>query len=386
MNWRELIGIKSFSELIDDARLKLAAGDSKITNWTVGGVFRTLVEVCCWGLAQLYSLLLTVIPMGFLEYATGKWLDLKAADVDVARRIAVKTQGRVLFSRNGETDDLNMVVVISAGSIVKTNILDDGKELRYFVTQEMILASGETSIAVPVEAEFAGSAYNVGDGYIRVLVTHIPGIDAVTNSADWLTLEGADEESDQSLRERYKLRWHELSTGSTAKAYESWAYTIPGVIDVSVDDSHPRGDGTVDVIIASTKGAPTEALKQSVKDYIDTKRPECSDVQVLSPVLKTVDLDITLFLFPDRGESEVVKTAAETVIQKFFFYHDDDDAIEAQKIGDDYLNARIIRYLMAIQHVFNVRINSPAADVVVARSELATVGTININIERATET
>lgn len=386
MNWRELIGIKSFSELIDDARLKLAAGDSKITNWTVGGVFRTLVEVCCWGLAQLYSLLLTVIPMGFLEYATGKWLDLKAADVDVARRIAVKTQGRVLFSRNGETDDLNMVVVISAGSIVKTNILDDGKELRYFVTQEMILASGETSIAVPVEAEFAGSAYNVGDGYIRVLVTHIPGIDAVTNSADWLTLEGADEESDQSLRERYKLRWHELSTGSTAKAYESWAYTIPGVIDVSVDDSHPRGDGTVDVIIASTKGAPTEALKQSVKDYIDTKRPECSDVQVLSPVLKTVDLDITLFLFPDRGESEVVKTAAETVIQKFFFYHDDDDAIEAQKIGDDYLNARLIRYLMAIQHVFNVRINSPAADVVVARSELATVGTININIERATET
>ncbi|WP_298563425.1 baseplate J/gp47 family protein [uncultured Phascolarctobacterium sp.] len=386
MNWRELIGIKSFSELIDDARLKLAAGDSKITNWTVGGVFRTLVEVCCWGLAQLYSLLLTVIPMGFLEYATGKWLDLKAVDVDAKRRIAVKTQGRVLFSRSGEIDDLNMVVVISAGSIVKTNILDDGKELRYFVTQEMILASGETSIAVPVEAEFAGSAYNVGDGYIRVLVTHIPGIDAVTNSVDWLTLEGADEESDQSLRERYKLRWHELSTGSTAKAYESWAYTIPGVIDVSVDDSHPRGDGTVDVIIASTKGAPTEALKQSVKDYIDTKRPECSDVQVLSPVLKTVDLDITLFLFPDRGESEVVKTAAETVIQKFFFYHDDDDAIEAQKIGDDYLNARLIRYLMAIQHVFNVRINSPAADVVVARSELATVGTININIERATET
>lgn len=41
---------------------------------------------------------------------------------------------------------------------------------------------------------------------------------------------------------------------------------------------------------------------------------------------------------------------------------------------------------MAIQHVFNVRINSPVADVVVARSELATVGTININIERATET
>ena len=189
MNWRELIGIKSFSELIDDARLKLAAGDSKITNWTVGGVFRTLIEVCCWGLAQLYSLLLTVIPMGFLEYATGKWLDLKAADVDVTRRIAVKTQGRVLFSRSGETDDLNMVVVISAGSIVKTNILDDGKELRYSVTQEMILASGETSIAVPVEAEFAGSAYNVGDGYIRVLVTHIPGIDVVTNSADWLTLE-----------------------------------------------------------------------------------------------------------------------------------------------------------------------------------------------------
>lgn len=40
-----------------------------------------------------------------------------------------------------------------------------------------------------------------------------------------------------------------------------------------------------------------------------------------------------MILFPDRGESEVVKTAVESVIQKFFFYHDDGDDIEAQKLA-----------------------------------------------------
>ena len=263
---------------------------------------------------------------------------------------------------------------------------NDGNELRFFTTENVVIPAGTASLEVPVKAEFDGAAYNVGQGYIRVLVTHIPGIDAVTNAADWLVEEGADQESDAALRKRYKLRWNELATGSTALAYESWAYQVPGVMDVAVNDSNPRGDGTVDVIIASPAGEPTEVLRNTVKAYIDTRRPLCSDVQVIGPTLQTVDLDITLYLYPDRGSLTDARTEAERILQKFFTMTDGETDVEAQRIGDDFIRARLISHLMGIQDVFNVVLTSPVDDISVAVDELASRGTVVLQVERATET
>ncbi len=383
MKWDELIGTKSFAELVTESRKKLGASNSKITNWTVGGVFRTLVETCCWCVSQLYTLLEKVVPMGFLDYSTGTWLEFKAADVGLTRRTAKQATGKVIFSRQADVD---RAVSIPSGSIVKTEMQNDGNELRFFTTENVVIPAGTESVEVPVRAEFEGAAYNVGEGYIRVLVTHIPGIDAVTNSESWLLSEGVDAESDVALRKRYRLRWNELSTGSTALAYESWAYQVPGVMDVAIDDNHPRGPGTVDVIIASPAGAPTETLKQQVKEYVDTRRPLCSDVLVMGPVLKTVDLDITLLLYPEKGSIADARTDAEAVIQKFFTMTDNETDVEAQKIGDDFIRARFIRHLMEIQDVINVVLNSPASDISVAVNELAARGTVSLRVERAAET
>ncbi|MBP3812306.1 MAG: baseplate J/gp47 family protein [Acidaminococcaceae bacterium] len=383
VNWGDMIGSKTFSELVTESRRKLGTSNSKITNWTIGGVFRTLVETACWCVSQLYSLMEKVVPMGFIEHATGRWLDLKVAEVGLVRRQAKRAKGMVIFSRTG---NLGRAVKIPSGSIVKTEMQDNGQELRYFTTENVILPAGEASLNVSVQAEFEGAAYNVGEGYIRVLVTHIPGIDAITNVAEWIAEEGVDVESDEALRKRYKLRWHELSTGSTALAYQSWAYQVPGVMDVAIDDNHPRGPGTVDVIIASPAGSPTDALKREVKSYIDTRRPLCSDVVVMGPTLKPVDLDITLLLYPERGSLADTRTEAEQILQKFFTMTDEETDVDAQKIGDDFVRARLIRHLMEIQDVFNVVLTSPSADITVAVHELASRGTLDLKIERATET
>lgn len=383
VNWGELIGTKTFSELVTENRKRLGQSNSKITNWTIGGVYRTLVETACWCASQLYTLLEKVVPMGFLDSSTGTWLELKAADVGLERRSAQQAIGKVLFSRQTDTD---RAVSIPSGSIVKTEMQDDGNELRFFTTENVVIPAGTESLEVAVKAEFAGAAYNVGEGYIRGLVTHIPGIDSVTNTADWLIEEGVDVESDAALRKRCKLRWNELSTGSTALAYESWAYQVPGVMDVTIDDNHPRGPGTVNVIIASPAGAPTEALKQDVKDYIDTRRPLCSDVQVSGPDLKTVNLDITLLLNPNHGLLADARTEAESIIQMLFTMTDDEKDVEALKIGEDFVRARLIRHLMGIQDVINVTLTSPAADIPVTIYELASMGTLSLAVERAAET
>ena len=65
---------------------------------------------------------------------------------------------------------------------------------------------------------------------------------------------------------------------------------------------------------------------------------------------------------------------------------DDETDVDAQKIGDDFVRARLIRYLMEIQDVFNVVLTSPADDIPVAVNELASRGTLQLTVERARET
>ena len=380
MNWKDLIAAKDFDELVTEARLRLGSLNSGITNWVIGGVLRTLVELCCYGLAGLYALLVKVLPMGFVKFATGKWLDLWADSVNIERRKAKKAVGFVVFGR----DEPGGVVKIPARSIVKTETTASGQELRYFTETEIMLQTGEMSALVPVIAEIEGAFWNVGASYIRVLVTHIPGIDWVRNEADWLTSEGIDEEEDESLRNRYYLRWEELSTGSTAGAYESWTLRVYGVIDVKIVDDHPRGDGTVDVIITGPNGLPSEALKTDVKSYIDTRRPLCSDTLVKGPDEKRIDLDIVLYLHPQRGDELEIKQAAEAVLQDFFVKRKG-AVIEAQKIGQDFVSARLIRYLMGIESVVNAKIISPAEDLLIEKSEMAMRGNLAIGLERVIE-
>ena len=106
----------------------------------------------------------------------------------------------------------------------------------------------------------------------------------------------------------------------------------------------------------------------------------------IGPTLQPVDLDITLYLYPDRGSLTDARTEAERILQKFFTMTDGETDVEAQKIGDDFIRARLISHLMGIQDVFNVVLTSPADDISVAVDELASRGTVDLQVERATET
>jgi uncharacterized phage protein gp47/JayE len=270
MDWKALIGAKSFDELMAEAQQRLTDKNSGITNWNNGGIFKTLTAVAVQGLADFFVLLVDkIVPMGFIDYAKGVWLDLKVKEVSIERRQAKKAVGIVTFGR----DVAGPAKVIPAGSIVKTDTASDGQELRYFTTQEVILAQDVLTAAVTVRAEFEGARYNVGQGYIKHLVTHVEGIDYVANSSNWVTEEGADPEDNDSLNARYKLKWNELATGSTRLAYISWAMSVPGVLDADADDMNPRGPGTVNVYIVGPDGTPTQSLIDQVLAAIALKRP-----------------------------------------------------------------------------------------------------------------
>ena len=377
-DFKELIEYKEHDTLVTEVLNRMKSLGSKITNFNNYGVFRNIVNAICWPAAQLYDLLLEVVPGGFASTAKGKWLDKKAAENSTTRKEAVKTQGTILLGRDAAGSNVN----IRTGDIVKTEIMLDGSELRYFITEDLVLADPALEISGPVQAEFAGLKYNVGENKITKMVTYIPGIDYVRNGADWITREGSDEEEDESLRERYFLKWEEASQGGTDGAFASWARSVAGVEDAYVDANQPRGEFTVDVVISSTTGIPTSTLIDEVQAAIEANKPNVVDVIAKGPIERLVNLEVTLTLPADQGDILTTQAEAEAQFSAKFQKNSNYENIKPYRISESFYLASIVSIGMGISPVLNTVVTTPAADIAANPGELLTLGTLTVNVVR----
>lgn len=380
MKPEDLITVPALSDLMEAVKARLRDMQFKITNLRPGGVFYTLLEIFNQGVADLYGLLAGVVPNIYLDTAAGIWLDAKAADYETYRRQAVKTRGSIIAGRyvdNGEN------VVIPQGRVVATPLDAGGERAKYLVTGTTVLESGALEVAVPVEAEFAGAKYNVGADMITEMITNINGIDYIYNEEDWITREGADTESDESLRQRAKAKWNELAQGAGDNAYVSWAQQMPGVVVVRVDSQHPRGQGTVDVIITSTGGIPSDELVAQVQEYLDQRKSLVADLLVIKPEPVQVDFEVTLYLDPEYGDEAEAQAEAEQVIDVMFRYGETDYP-DIRKVSPDYgLLLDQVRYnLLNIDHVVKAAVVSPEADIAVGIRQLLVKGAVNVSVQR----
>ncbi len=156
------IHIKTYSELVS-SMLDAIGERTGLTNFNVGSVVRTLTEVYAETLGELYTFGADMLKQSFVDTATDSWLDRKALEFGLERKPAIKTEGNVRYSRPIAK---NTSIPIPAGSIVTTPKDQSGKEYRFFTTMDAVIFPGMASAVVPVIAEEAGSAYNVGPGSI----------------------------------------------------------------------------------------------------------------------------------------------------------------------------------------------------------------------------
>jgi len=342
------------------------------------GPIRGMVELWAWGLYQLYQLLALVLSQSFPSTAIGDWLDLHCGQVNVTRKAATKAKGTVYFTRTGTSGN----VPISAGRIVKTKPDGQGAIYRFVTLEDVVFQDGATEVAASVEAEEYGQGANVATGMICEISTTISGVDAVENRSDWLDSEGADKETDEDLRERYVLAWMEVN-GCTKYAYESWALSVTGVIAARISDQHPRGQGTVDVILKGTAGIPTQELIDTVNAVIEEQRPINDDVLVKSPI--AVDVTITAELELTHGTAADILSEAENRLNALFLDPSPISDISPLQIGRDVTMDLLISVMMAIDGVKKINWTSPVADVQVDDNELAILESITLTSVWASE-
>ncbi|WP_419787205.1 baseplate J/gp47 family protein [Pseudodesulfovibrio sp.] len=353
------------------------------------GVVRGLLEIFCWGLYQLYQLLAAVFVQAAPKTATDEeWMEWHAEQVEAPRKQATKSKGGVRFARVSTSGN----VPIPKGKIVRTEPDGAGLIYRYVTTEDAVIQNGMNEVTVPVEAEEYGAASNASAGQITEMVTTIPGVDAISNTADWLTSEGADIETLEKLQERYVLRWMG-NNGMTKYAYASWALSVTGTVAVKVLDQHPRGQGTVDVIVKGAAGIPTDALLGKVReavacgakpDDVQAGPPINDDWQARGPQAVPLAIEGVLTLKPGTHADTALAEAAQR-IRALFTDPTTVTGIDPLQIGEDVPLDRLTAAVMGAAGVKKVVWASSLADTVVAADALATLESLTLTASEASE-
>lgn len=341
-----------------------------ITNFNNGGIFQMLLMLVLNMRIEFVRLLRQILSQMFVTSATDMWLQFKAADYSKTLKQATKTQGIITIKGNGA----HATVTIPKGTVFKTRKDINGLELRYFTLDKCVYLDTAASLNIPIEAEKPGSAYNVPKNQITECLIHIDGADCIFNGEGWITYEGSDEEDLESLRRRTLNAWSELSARPIAQTYKNVAESVTGVLYATVNDMHPRGQGTVDIVITSTAGAATEKLLEDVREAIEDIKGEYDNVLVMSA--EVVEQDIALSItMPRMASTEGVKQKVQKAVTEYFKIN------TSRTLSELILLDILYAIKVAIPYTKNIKITVPEGDVILDSGKVIILGNLSITVQ-----
>jgi hypothetical protein len=204
----------------------------------------------------------------FLATAGGQFVDLFAWAVNLARKPATALEGVIRFTKS----DVSRVVTVPAGTVIQTERIN-GTIYRVLTTADVVIAAGVVSAQISVTAEAPGSRYNLAPGYFRILPVSVDGIASAENEEDWLSMPGADTESDDDLRDRTKNQFNLVGHYHIDAVYRGMIAGIAGLTTDRIFFEHdaPRGPGTANVYLLLDSGVASQPFINTVNDYVMTQ-------------------------------------------------------------------------------------------------------------------
>lgn len=206
-------------------------------------------------------------------------------------------------------------------------------------------------LVVTVQADVAGIAGNRAAG--DVLTLTIPPI-GVNASMSVISLRGGtDIETPESLLARLLQKIRRPAAGGNKYDYWQWAMEVPGVTSAYVYPLR-RGPGTVDVVVASNDGVPSDDVIQAAQSHIDDQRPvTAKNSLVLGPTIRTYDALVEVAL------SGLSLTTAQPLIEAALRSY---DGVIAP--GDAVIRSRIEAVISDVSGVVDRNVLSPAANII----------------------
>lgn len=294
-----------------------------------------------------------ILKNGFVSTATGRYLDLKVADLGLSRKAPTRATTRVII-RGSEGAKINK------GDLVASDTTE------FEIKEEKTLTSSGVA-EVLVECVSPGVIGNVPIGAIKYFPKTLSGLDSVINNEK--ASNGYAGEEDEELRKRYLEKVRTPPTSGNKYHYKNWAKEVIGVGDAKVI-ALANGPGTVKVIIIDSNklGAQAELI-QSVGKHIEDVRPIGASVSVESA--KEVAININAALNIDSKnytEADVLANIRANIVEYLKEIAFAETYVSYAKLGS------IIFDTDGVIDYSNMRVNNKTSNVTLEDTEVPVLG------------
>ena len=262
-----------------------------------------------------------------------------------------------------DMSDLEFGEMFSAGiATAVKNYKTSGSEMASAISA---LGATATNANVPLEEQLA------------ISMIHLDGVDYVTNEDDWLFEEGAEEEDLEDLRDRCMSSWAELATRTIEEKLRNAAKAVPGVLDARIDAQHPRGQGTVDVIVTGAAGEASPELIRKVGEAIEPLKGNYEDYLVKSSEVVRQDFELVIYLAEDAATDGVDAQATKLI--------EDMMALTRGEMNTLYRDSIIQVLSTKIDNYRKTDILQPSDDMVLEQDKVIMAGDINVTVRNVVQ-
>lgn len=379
---------KTFSQIVQGQAAAIQARATSLIDFAVGSVLRAVIEANAGVVTWLQALILKLATTIRASSSTGADLDSWFADWGAP----VADSADPAFERLGATyaiGDLTFTrltpsgtSLIPVGSTAETAngaqkfvVLADASNTDYDAGQDgYLMADGDATITVPARALVAGSAGNVTAGTINTITAAIPGVDLVTNAADFVN--GSDQESDADARARFRSFIKGLRE-ATPDAIQAYVEALqPGVKTLLVENEEYNGvakRGSFYLIVDDGTGTPPSDLLEAASVSVDQHRAAGIEGAVYPPEVVTANISLTVTV-ATGASSTATFAAVSTALRSY---------VNTRALGEDLAANRLyqIAYDASpnVVRVTNLLVNGSASDIVISRKEVIKAGTVAVS-------
>ena len=299
-----------------------------------------------------------------LAFARYPMLDYLGELLGVERLPESKAECTLIFTMVTGHPDL----LLPAGVRVQST---NGKAVFTTLNSINVLTSDNT-VRVVAECTVEGADannYQIGD--ISILLDPQAFVGSVQNSD--ITSGGADQESDDALRERIRLAPSSFSTAGPDDAYIYFAKSAhPAIIDVAITSPNP---GDVNIYPLLTGGVqPSQEIIDAVLAACNPEkvRPLNDNVSVDAPDKVDYSISVRLTLLKDAVEQSVV----DQVTTNLTAYSQK----RQTKLGIDVMINQIKGQSMILHQVYDLEVLQPTTDITIDLNEFANCTGITVAI------
>lgn len=345
---------KTAESLTERALRWIQGSTDKLTDFRVGSVTRTIIEAVMLTIEELYDKVYRSLK-SIVES------NLYAA-IGFSKLPATYATGVATFSRSTPADQ---PYYIAKGTTLLTTATANSGPIKFYTTEEAILATGSLAVSVPVICETIGSVGAIQAFTLTEFIQKPTGVETVTNNAAFTG--ATDEESFEAQKERF-TRFMEAQARGVLGAIEAGAMTAcitngDGVVTEKVlsakateDLVSKKGEVLLYVYTGSATVSPalTLEINKVLTGYYDSEGKPVFGykaagilVTIATPILKPYRIRLKVAEKPGV-DIVALKAKLESEVIRY---------MASLKIGQPLLHSTLLSTLLSIDGIYDLRVN-----------------------------